>query len=376
MKTKIVLIAVALLVLLGFLNRSKDRRDAPAQASSTPVTNVVGGDAAALRRAPTVTYAPPPAAAALVTEPQPKANLLTLILKGKAPALTMEQLEPYLQANHRSAESLLIAYQQTHNRELLDEAIAKYPNDPQVAYTAWFRAQPNANDPDALNAKRQALDNFKQNAPDNSLANYLSAANYFKTGRPDLAVQEVQAGAGKTKFDDYVQNAIQAMQEAYQTAGYSEVEAKLAATTGALLPHLAELKQTGLSLLDLANKYNQSGDSTSAQSAIQMCLDLGQRLNDPNSTTLIQDLVGVAIQRKAYDAMAASATDPATSQAIQARIDALTKYRDDIKTSVSTLRIDEWMQTASPEDINGYIDRERVFGEQKAMQWLANRQKQ
>jgi hypothetical protein len=186
----------------------------------------------------------------------------------------------------------------------------------------------------------------------------------------------MQAGASKTKFDDYTQEAILGMQEAYQTAGYSEVEAKLAATTGALLPHLAELKQDGLSLLEAASKWSQSGDTISAQSAMQMSLDLGQRLSDPNSMTLIQQLVGLAIQRKAYDAMAAATTDPAAGQEIQDRIKELQQYRDGIKNQVSSLNIETWLQTASPEDISGYIDRERLLGEQRAMQWLANRQKQ
>jgi len=367
-KSKIVLIAVALMLLLGWLTWNKPHHEVPAQPASGAVTN----------EALAQTFSPVPGIASaraviLSSQPPPATNLLARIINGDAPQLTMEQLHAYLEANHRDAESLLIAFQATHNRELLDEATAKYPEDPRVAYTAWFRAESSANDPDALNAKRQALDTFKQTAPDNSLANYLSAANYFKTDHPELAVEEVQAGAGKAKFDDYVQDAIQGMQEAYEKAGYSEVEAKLAATTGALLPHLVELKQTGLSLLELANKYTQSGDTGSAQSAIQMCLDLGERLNDPNAMTLIQELVGVAIQRKAYDAMAATITDPATSQAIQARIEALAKYRDDIKTTVSSLNLEDWMQTASSEDVSSYLDRERIFGERRAMQWLANR---
>jgi hypothetical protein len=303
-------------------------------------------------------------------------NLIARIIHEGLPDLTVEQLEPYLHANHRDAASLLTAYRATHKRELLDEAIANFPNDPRVAYTAWYRTEPGPDDPDGLKARRQALDKFEQVAPDNSLANYLSAANYFKTGHPDQAMQEMQAGASKTKFDDYTQEAILGMQEAYQTAGYSEVEAKLAATTGALLPHLAELKQDGLSLLEAASKWSQSGDTISAQSAMQMSLDLGQRLSDPNSMTLIQQLVGLAIQRKAYDAMAAATTDPAAGQEIQDRIKELQQYRDGIKNQVSSLNIETWLQTASPEDISGYIDRERLLGEQRAMQWLANRQKQ
>ena len=109
--------------------------------------------------------------------------------------------------------------------------------------------------------------------------------------------------------DDSIEDAIQSMTEAYLAAGYPEAESKLAAMSGALLPHLSELKQAGVSLVELANSYRQAGDAASAQAALQMGLDLGQRLDDPNSMTLIQTLVGIAVQRKTLDAMAATASD-------------------------------------------------------------------
>jgi hypothetical protein len=373
MKSKyIVISALALFGVLGWGLLVK--QPPPAAVAPVPASNSDGVEPAL--PAPHNTPAASTPAFSPAEPPPPATNPLARYIKGDVPSLTLEQLQTFLQANHRSAESLLTAYQATHNRELLDEAIAKYPNDPRVAFNAWFHPEPSADDPEGLKARRQALDNFKQVAPDNALANYLSAANYFKTGQPGLAVQDMQAGATKGRYDDYVQDAIQSMQEAYQTAGYPEVEAKLAATTGALLPHLAELKAAGMGLLDLAGSYKQSGDSASAQSAVQMCLDLGQRLDDGDSLTLIQLLVGLAIQRKAYDAMAASALDPAAAQAIQASIDSLTKRREDIKNSVSSLNLESWLQTAPAEDVKSYLDRERLFGEQRALQWLANRQQQ
>jgi hypothetical protein len=298
-------------------------------------------------------------------------NLLALLLKGELPDLTPGQLKAYLEANHRNAESLLAAYQATHERALLDEAIANYPNDPQVAYTAWFRTP--ADDPGALQARRQALDLFKQAAPDNALANYLSAANYFKSGQPELALQELQTAAAKPTYNDYTQDAIQSMEEAYLAAGYSEVEAKAAATTGALLPHLAEMKQAGLSLVELANSYQQAGDPASAQALFQMCLDLGQRLDDPNSLTLIQPLVGIAIQRAGLAAMASAASDADAAQAIQERLNSLNQQRAGIRALVADQPIETWLPNATSEEANAYFDRMRLFGEQRALQWLATR---
>ena len=43
-------------------------------------------------------------------------------------------------------------------------------------------------------ARRQWLDAFKASSPDNSLANYLSAQDYFKNGQPEAAMKELQIG--------------------------------------------------------------------------------------------------------------------------------------------------------------------------------------
>jgi len=369
MKSTIAVVAAVALLLLGW---TTFRHPRPGTASRTDPSPALDAAVAGSLPAPPASAAT--AAPDLIPLPQPQTtNLMARIIKGDLPDVTLDRLETYLQANHRDAESLLTAYQATGDRALLDEALAKFPGDPRVAYTAWFRAQPDANDPGALKARRQALDVFKQAAPDNALANYLSAANYFKSGQPELALQELQAGAGKAKFDDYTQDAIQSMQEAYQAAGYSEVESKLAATSGALLPHLAELKQAGVSLVDLANSYRQAGDGASAQAALQMGLDLGQRLDDPDSLTLIQTLVGIAIQRKALDAMGAAASDAGTSQAVRNRITALTEQREEIRTMVSGQQLETWLQTAPAGDVSAYLDRHRLFGEQRALRWLVNR---
>ena len=362
----VIVIVAALAVFVGSWMVS--RHPAPARTELPPAAAPIA----------VVPDLPTPRATTVTTETpfaqvqgQQTTNLMARILE--LPALTLDQLKTYLEANHRDADSLLAAYQATHERALLDEAIARYPNDPRVAYNAWSRSQPDANDPDALKARRQALDLLKQAAPDNALANYLSAANYFKSGQPEQAIQELQAGAAKPKYDDYTQQAIQSMGEAYCAAGYLDFEAKAAATFGALLPNMGEMKQAGVSLVELANSYQQGGDSASAQAALQMCLDLGQRLNDPNSLTLIQTLVGIAIQRKGLEAMAAAATDPATAQALQEQLNALNQQRTGIKELVAGQPIETWLQNAPPAEVNAYFDRMRLFGEQRALQWLANR---
>jgi hypothetical protein len=97
----------------------------------------------------------------------------------EAEGLPREKVEEYLTRNKRSAASLLAAFHALDNTNYLNEAAANFPNDPQLQWTILTR--------DAFpQERRQWLDRFKASSPDNSLANYLSAADHFRTGRGTL----------------------------------------------------------------------------------------------------------------------------------------------------------------------------------------------
>jgi hypothetical protein len=374
MRIKIVLVAAAAVVLLAWLSFRLAAQWPVTATELPPVASRPGPTSLAKALlAPQAAPQSPDSKLASAEKP-PSTNFMALLANGEFPMLTPAQVAHYLEVNGRNAQTLLTAYQASGDRALLDEAIAKYPKDPQVAYTAWYRSPSDYNnDPEGLKVRRQALDQFKQAAPDNALGNYLSAANYFKSGQPELAVQEMEAGAGKPRYDDYLRQSVQSMTEAYQSAGYSDAESKAVASMNALLPHLAEMRQAGAGLLDLANNCQQAGDAALAQAARQLSLDLGRRLDDPGATTLIQSLVGMAVQRKTLEAMVATAPDAAAAQAAQAQLDAVVQERAGIKAMFSPQNFDAWLQTAPPQDISSYFDRRQLFGERQAMEWLANR---
>src|SRR5207249_1096441 len=169
-----------------------------------------------------------------------------------APRRTVEQVEPYLKANGRNAASLLAAYRTTGEPSLLAEAMEKYPNDPRVDFAAIHKEDSSPQE------RRRWLDAFKQSAPDNSLANYLSALDYFNSGQTDQAVQELSAASSKQQFQDYTMDSAQNSEEAYRAAGYSIAETKTIATTSLLLPQLAELTQLSQNIVDLAHSYQRA----------------------------------------------------------------------------------------------------------------------
>src|SRR5262245_7074252 len=59
-----------------------------------------------------------------------RTNLLGLLRNGEALQLTPDQVQHYVEENHRSAASLLSAYRTSKDPALLAEAMEKYPNDP------------------------------------------------------------------------------------------------------------------------------------------------------------------------------------------------------------------------------------------------------
>lgn len=298
-------------------------------------------------------------------EDLPSTNLFTRFKDGP-PKLTTEQVDAYLKANGRKASSLLAAYRTSGDSSLLKEAMEKYPNDPQVAFEAVF-------DKDLPpEEQRQWLNTFKQSAPDNALANYLSAFNYFKAGQTDQGIEELTAASGKQQFQDYTLDRIQDDQEAYLSAGYSPAEAISIAFPWEQLPQLAPLKQLGQRLVDLANAYNQSGDQASAQAALQIAMNLGQRYTDVSaSPTLIGPLVGAAIEKSALSTMDPDRLYGGTGQTVQDQLDQIAQQRAALQKL--SQQVAPLLQTVSDQDVFVYENRKMIFGEAAAIQWLISK---
>jgi RNA polymerase sigma factor (sigma-70 family) len=304
---------------------------------------------------------------AAVAEQLPSTNLYNR-LKEKTVTLTPEQIAAYLNANHTNAATLLAAYRTSRDTALLREAMEKYPKDPRVAFEA-VSAMAMGRLPSE--EQQQWLSVFEQAAPDNALPYYLSAQNDFTAGQSDKALQELAAAAGKT-FDDYSEDRIQNDQEAYLAAGYSLAEATTIASSSLVIPQLAPMKQLGQSLVSLANSYSQSGDTASAQSVLQMAMNLGQNVGGGSSNPiLISQLVGTAIQKIALADMNPASAYGDTGQTVQEYLDQLTQQRAAIRDLAQ--QSDALMPMLTDQDMITYESRRALFGEVAAMQWVINK---
>ncbi|MCX7723105.1 MAG: hypothetical protein N2379_08635 [Verrucomicrobiae bacterium] len=281
--------------------------------------------------------------------------------------ITPEQLEPYVQKNNRSAESLLAAYRVSRERAFLREAMEKSPDDPRVCFdayllTAFFEREKST--PEQISARLEA---FKMAAPDNALPHYLAAHEHFKSGHHELALQELEAASSKPQLNDYSVEYVYLAEEAYRAAGCSEAEAKVMANVQLLLPQLSHYKQLAEELYALARQYLAVGDTASAYAAVQMAFDLGRRLDSADSRYSIIQRVGTEIQRRALRILEPHTPWGTTGHTVAQQLELVEQRRQ----ALGELgKIGMALETLPDRDLIIFFDRTKLFGEEAALRWL------
>ena len=359
MNGKVIALLAVGLAVIGWLTLDRSKPNASAPVPSSPAT---AQQKSRLRLpAPRITPTSAPNESAEELRPT---NLYTRLVNGDVPKLSPEQLNTYLAQNQRNAESLLAAFRASSDAAYLKEAEEKFPNDPRVAYAAVFKS-------DSPEERSQWLERLKLSDTGNALPNYFSALDAFRSGQIDRAVQEITVATGKQQFQDYTMDFLQNAEEAYRSAGYSDADAKSIAATQLLLPDLKELRDLGRQMVSLANSYRQSGDSASADTALQMDIALGQRFGGYPGEPLIDRLVGIAIERDALTTMDPNSSYGSSGQTVQERLDQLNKTRESLKSLAQ--QETGLFQRMSDADVASFWDRWRTFGYEPTMRWAINK---
>jgi hypothetical protein len=280
--------------------------------------------------------------------------------------LTLAQIAPYLNANRRDAQSLIAASRLTGELDLLREAVEQYPADPQVQFAAYFAFRENARPDD----QRERLEALKASAPDNALANYLTAQEHFKRGRGEEAVFELVAATDKPLFQDYYGEFVRNAQAAYESIGLSTIEA-VELSYGQPLPHLAELRGLGESLAELAQTYRQSGDEASAMAALQLGVALGRQLVEPTGqSSIIGEFVGIAIEKQLLETLDPANPYDASGSTVRDRLDELVQEREARKALWK--QAEPRLEALPDADRAVYYEWVRAAGELAAWHWLVS----
>jgi hypothetical protein len=139
-----------------------------------------------------------------------------------------------------------------------------------------------------------------------------------------------------------------------------------------LLPQLLQTKNLGLDMIDLAKTYQQNGDSASAQAALQMAINLGARYSTPSAgEPLISELVGLALQRYALNAMDPNAQYGNTGQTVQKEINLVQQKREQLNQYAN--QMDALLPQMTEQDWIIYRDRWMTFGEENAGNWVISK---
>jgi hypothetical protein len=284
------------------------------------------------------------------------------------PKLPREEVEKYLERNGRSAASLLAAYGALQDTNYLREAATNFPNDPRVQLSVLRR--------DVFpEERRKWLDLFKASSPENPLANYLSARDYFQSGQSDLAVSELLEAGARPAFKDYSMDFKLDEEELNLSAGRSSLQARLSSSGWAqdLLPELASLKALSQDIAAMQKQYLATGDSGSAENLAQAGLLLADGLRSGDSDRfVIKQLVGNAVE-----AIMLSQLDPKGSYPFldgKSPTDRLAELKEQ-KALLRGLRqaTEGALPNMSEAELLSYTERQRLYGELEAMRWLQQR---
>lgn len=287
--------------------------------------------------------------------------------KAGLPQIPREKVEAWLARHHRNAASLLAAFHALDDTNYLNEAATNFPNDPQVELAVLARDEFPAD-------RRKWLDLFKASSPSNSLANYLSAQDYFKNGNPDAAVNELLAATGKTQFENYAVESELNEEELAQFSGKSPSEASQIASEGFFAQvdgsELMTLKRMAQGIEDLQRQETAAGDTASAQNLAQMGMVLGNQLNSGGGGKfLIDQLVGIATEAKVL-----SQLDQNTSYDFLGGQTPGQIRQQNQAWKASMVELIQNFQLAYPnlteDEMASYFERKKIYGEAEAMRWV------
>ena len=282
------------------------------------------------------------------------------------PKLPREKVEAWLAKHNRNASSLLAAFRAMGDTNYLNEAATNFPNDPHVELAVLAHDEFPAD-------RRKWLDLFKASSPSNSLANYFSAEDYFKNGKPDEAMQELLAASGKSQFNNHGMETQLDAEELYLDSGQSAKEAatfSMSAMAEEDLPQLATIKRVDQGVADLIQQKLATGDADSAVNLAQLGMIMADNLNSGDSGKyLINQLVGMA-----SEAVVLSHLDQNTAYDF---LDGQTPAQilQENKQQKAALReLQANFQAAYPSltdaELNNYSKRSQIYGEVAAMQWV------
>lgn len=293
-----------------------------------------------------------------------------LIAGEPRPGLSTSEIQAHLQANQRSADSLIGAFRTTGDPSFLREAMARYPDDPKVAFLACFMLL--KDEPASAEERRIWIDRFKESAPENSLPSYLAALEHLRSDDALAAYEELVRASAKREFRDYNAEFLHDAEETWRAAGYSEADAKTIALFDQPIPYFASIKELTGQLVALAEAYRRNGNVESARLVQESIMKLGDPLRSGHHGGDVVGLIGIAIQEKLARSLPPDASvdsSGTTAAELLARLIAEKQRLTKEMSEIGDLRSSIASEMTDAERIS-VADRAKSFGELNAWRWF------
>jgi len=266
--------------------------------------------------------------------------------------LTAEQIDAFVNARNRNADSLLSAFRLGGDQAFLKEAMERFPDHPQVLMTSLSQVQ------DA--EKRLAiLENLKRVDPNNAMGNCMAARALLQLGRKDEALEELRKSIGKS-VDDFTVALAQNDEEAFLFSGLPPAQAKLMALFGSSKSLVLQFRDLGDEMAKMGKDFQAGGDELSAESLRGIQSGLGQQLQ--GSGTLVDFLVGRLVEKRAIEGV--------DSEETQARLEVLDQQKQNLTGKAKQVMELIKDPSVAEGDWLLYFDRAKLFGEAAANDWM------
>ena len=295
------------------------------------------------------------------------------------PKPTPEDIARFLAKHGETAVNLVAAFGVDRDRRWLDRALELFPNSP-IVLMAAIEAVPSSDAPkpgekSQPDAERLALiERFKAADPKNPLAWIFSAQELFKAGQAAEAVADIRAALERPAFYIYANERMDGAQRLYEDLGLNPVEAGAIARAGLTLPHMGAAHQASRSLMEWQKSAAESGDTAAAEDALHLTYDLGRTFATPEaSRTLIGQLVGISMEKRAIEALPAGAQPAWLAVAPAQRLAEMERQRQDVRDLTAAA---DWLYRSRDEQLFAeYLRRNRSDGELSALTWLKTQRK-
>ena len=252
----------------------------------------------------------------------------------------------------------------SHDQSYLREAATNFPNTAFVQFAIIA-------DKVFPEDQRKWIDAFKASSPDNALAWYFSALDYFNSKQPDLAIPELVQATRRQSFDTYAGQASQAVEEMCDLAGWPPLAAKAWAPSSESSSYLNSLRTLVNQMMQAQQQDLTKGDAVAANSMASMGMVLG---NELRAGSPLEQLVEIAIEQKILGQLDPSVNYDFLGLPVSKALAELDQQKQAIRVALTTK--DQVLPTLNETDLTSYFERKKLYGEMNAVQWLQSKHPQ